>query len=92
MLQAGGVGHVTTTSYDWSSNAYDVQLEKLFARAVKSSATSFCPCALRHAPKTLTDSFFGQGSFTDAPGPLESARQQSPEGGLHRFRSTLRGS
>jgi hypothetical protein len=38
------------TSYACSSNANDVQSEKVVASNLKSSSSSSCPCAFRHAP------------------------------------------
>src|SRR5436309_3974725 len=66
-----------TTSYDCSSNAYDVQLEKLLARDVKSSSSSCCPWALRHAPRTLTGSFRDQSARRGAASPLCRANSAS---------------
>src|SRR5918995_434949 len=54
-----------TTSYACSSNVYDVQSEKLLAREVKSSSSSCCPWALRHAPRTLTGSLGDQSALSD---------------------------
>src|SRR5205809_268628 len=51
-----------TTSYACSSNSYDVQSEKLLAREAKSSSSSCCPWALRHAPRTLTGSLRDQSA------------------------------
>jgi len=49
VLEAGGSGHVTDHVVRLELERYDVQSEKLFPRAVKSSATSSCLWALRHA-------------------------------------------
>src|SRR4029450_12631023 len=66
-----------TTSYACSSNAYDVQSEKLLPREVKSSSSSCCPCALRHAPRTLTGSLRDQSARRGAEWPLCRASSAS---------------
>src|SRR5919197_2985708 len=66
-----------TTSYACSSNVYDVQSEKLLAREVKSSSSSCCPWALRHAPRTLTGSLRDQSARRGAASPLCRASSAS---------------
>src|SRR5436190_9805840 len=66
-----------TTSYACSSNAYDVHSEKLLAREVKSSSSSCCPWALRHAPRTLTGSLRDQSARRGAASPLCRASSAS---------------
>src|ERR671935_1386124 len=66
-----------TTSNACSSKAYDVQSEKLLAREVKSSSSSCCPWALRHAPRTLTGSLRDQSARHGAPSPLCRASSAS---------------
>src|SRR5688572_23868885 len=66
-----------TTSYACSSNAYDVHSEKLLAREVKSSSSSRCPWALRHAPRTLTGSLRDQSARRGAASPSCSASSAS---------------
>src|SRR5204862_1023217 len=66
-----------TTSYACSSNAYDLHSEKLLAREVKSSSSSCCPWALRHAPRTLTGSLRDQSARRGAASPLCSASSAS---------------
>src|SRR4051812_34029386 len=65
------------TSYACSSNSYDVQSEKLSARAAKSSSNSSCPVALRHAPSTLTGSLRDQSARRGAASPLCSSSSAS---------------
>src|SRR5919198_5762397 len=66
-----------TTSYACNSNVYDVQSEKLLAREVKSSSSSCCPWALRHAPRTLTGSLRDQSARRGAASPLCRASSAS---------------
>src|SRR3954464_15392330 len=66
-----------TTSYASSSNAYDVQSEKVFPSEVKSSSSSACPWALRHAPSTLTGSLRDQMARRGAGSPLCRASSAS---------------
>src|SRR2546423_1900219 len=66
-----------TTSYACSSNSYDVHSEKLLAREVKSSSSSCCPWALRHAPRTLTGSLRDQIARRGAASPLCRASSAS---------------
>src|SRR5829696_641351 len=66
-----------TTSYACTSNAYDVQSEKLLAREAKRSSSSCCPWALRHAPKTLTGSMRDQSPRRGAASPLCRASSAS---------------
>src|SRR5919108_6364227 len=66
-----------TASYACNSNVYDVQSEKLFAREVKSSSSSRCPWALRHAPRTLTGSLRDQSARRGAASPLCRASSAS---------------
>src|SRR3954470_23248788 len=66
-----------TTSYACSSNSYDVQSEKLLAREAKSSSSSCCPWALRHAPRTLTGSLRDQSARRGAASPLCSSSSAS---------------
>src|SRR5919202_3749694 len=66
-----------TTSYACSSNAYDVQSEKLLSREAKSSSSSCCPWALRHAPRTLTGSLREQSALRGAASPLCRASSAS---------------
>src|SRR5829696_1273261 len=66
-----------TTSYACSSSAYDVQLEKLSPRAVKSWFSSCCPWASRNAPRTLTGSLRDQSARRGAASPLCSASSAS---------------
>ena len=70
VLETGRISQSPTTSYACSSNSYDVQSEKLSASGVKSSSSSSCPRALRHAPRTLTGSFRDQSARRGAASPL----------------------
>src|ERR687883_175762 len=66
-----------TTSYACSSSAYDVQSEKLLAREAKSSSSSCCPWAFRHAPRTVTGSLRDQSARRGAASPLCRASSAS---------------
>ena len=70
VLETGRISQWPTTSYACSSNSYNVQSEKLSASGVKSSSSSSCPRALRHAPRTLTGSFRDQSARRGAASPL----------------------
>src|SRR4051794_26430089 len=65
------------TSNACTSNAYDVQSEKLCSRALKSSCSSCCPLALRHAPRTLTGWLRDQSARRGAASPLCRATSAS---------------
>src|SRR5919201_4845464 len=79
-----------TTSYACSSNLYDVQSEKLVAREVKSSSSSCCPWALRHAPRTLTGSLRDQSARRGTASPLCRASSASYKVDLTQARKSSR--